>query len=87
MKAISFINESGSFAFTEPIKQGKAVMSPVIFDPVSGEPFIYFSSPVIENGTTILGVLRIRYRADKLQALIETNNDRGGGRILRRALR
>ncbi|MBN2043665.1 MAG: GAF domain-containing protein [Anaerolineales bacterium] len=71
-------NQSDTFAFTEPISKGRAVMSPVIFDPADNAPYIYFSSPVIENGTTILGVLRVRFRAEKLQQLIESNNDLGG---------
>jgi GAF domain-containing protein/C4-dicarboxylate-specific signal transduction histidine kinase len=71
-------SEASMYTFIEAINQGTSVMSPVLVDPFTGEPSIYFSSPVVESGTTILGVLRIRFHADVLQDLITSNNGRGG---------
>ncbi len=71
-------SEVEMYSFTEAINQGTAVMSPVLVDPFTEEPSIYFSSPVVENGTTILGVLRFRFHADVLQNLLASNNGRGG---------
>jgi GAF domain-containing protein/HAMP domain-containing protein len=71
-------NESMLSTFQMPIQEGKAVISPVEIDPYTGQPSIYFSSPVIGDGGSVVGVLRVRYHADILQSLIASNNDRGG---------
>ncbi len=55
-----------------------AYVSPVIFHPDSGEPYIYFSSPILSEQGEFLGVLRVRYQADVLQNLIEDKNDLAG---------
>lgn len=71
-------NESMLSTFQMPIIARDAVISPVEIDPYTGQPSIYFSSPVLLNGDMLLGVLRVRYHADVLQFLIASNNDRGG---------
>ena len=50
----------------------------MIFHPDSGEPYIYFSSPILSEQGEFLGVLRVRYQADVLQNLIEDKNDLAG---------
>lgn len=71
-------NESDLTSFMSAIEEGDAVMSPMEFDPFTKESSLYFSSPVVENDSIILGVLRVRYRAEVIQELVKSNNDRGG---------
>jgi len=71
-------NESMLSAFTSPIANGNPAMSNVEMDPMSHEPSLYFSAPIIENENIIVGILRTRYDAYVLQDLIEKSNDRGG---------
>ncbi len=55
-----------------------AYASPVQFHPDSGEAYLYFSSPILSDSGELLGVLRLRYSAAVLQALLEDKNDLAG---------
>jgi C4-dicarboxylate-specific signal transduction histidine kinase len=57
--------------FKENSLSSNAYVSPVLFHPVTGETYLYFSSPVISDNGEFLGVLRVRYNASVLQDLIE----------------
>ncbi len=56
----------------------KAYVSPVLFHPDTGEAYLYFSSPVINEFQEFLGVLRVRYNTSVLQNLLEDKNDLAG---------
>jgi len=71
-------NEADLNAYITPIQRGSPTMSDVEMDPITGEPSLYFSAPVVENSSIIVGVLRVRYQASVLQSLIENSNGRGG---------
>ena len=64
-------DESDYDYFKEPVRTQESYASPVEFDEITGQPFLYFSSPVRDSaGRTIIGVLRARYRANVLQDMI-----------------
>ncbi|NUM45890.1 MAG: PAS domain S-box protein [Anaerolineales bacterium] len=52
----------------------RTYVSPVQFSPTTGDPSLYFSSPVISRSGQLLGVLRVRYQATVLQDLLEEKN-------------
>lgn len=64
--------------FQEPLKSGLPYVSPVEFSPATGKPSLYFSSPVRNSAGHIVGVLRMRYDATILQALVVQNNGLAG---------
>ena len=71
-------SEADISAFTDPIEQGKAVISNVEMDPGTDQPTIYFSAPVIEDSHIIIGVLRVQFNATILQSIIEESNHQAG---------
>jgi signal transduction histidine kinase/HAMP domain-containing protein len=60
--------------FSEPIQSGQAYISPVIFES-SGKAYLYVSVPVYNEGRVNVGVLRARYNANVLQALMAQQAD------------
>lgn len=64
--------------FRDGVQTSGAYVSPVLFHPDTGEPYIYFSSPIISDHQEFLGVLRVRYDASVLQNLLEDKNDLAG---------
>jgi GAF domain-containing protein/HAMP domain-containing protein len=57
---------------SQPLKTGWSYTSSVIFDR-SGLAYIAFSSPIRDNNLKILGLLRIRHRAEVFQLIISAN--------------
>jgi putative methionine-R-sulfoxide reductase with GAF domain len=64
--------------FQEPLKSGLPYVSPVEFSPTTGKASLYFSSPVRSSAGHVVGVLRMRYDATVLQALVVQNNGLAG---------
>jgi len=65
------INKSGRDYFQQPIATGLPSVSPVRFSPTVPDLLsIYFSSPVRSLSGEIIGVLRVRYKADVLQSIL-----------------
>jgi len=64
--------------FQEPLKSGLPYVSPVEFSPTTDKPSLYFSSPVRNSAGHIVGVLRMRYDATVLQALVVQSNGLAG---------
>jgi signal transduction histidine kinase/HAMP domain-containing protein len=71
-------DESNYEYFSVPFQTGETYVSPVTFDPTGKQAFLYFSSPVRNSEEEIVGVLRVRYKADVLQQLIEAHNGLAG---------
>ena len=58
--------------FTQPLQTGRPYASPMLFSAATGQPYLYFSSVVRDPANqTVLGVLRVRYRAGALQDVVE----------------
>ncbi len=53
-------------------------LSPLIFSPETGNPSIYFSAPIINENNELLGVIRVRFNAAILQALIRDLDNLAG---------
>ncbi len=69
------VNESGRDYFDIPVNTGlSSYVSPVEFDPETGEASLYFSSPVLDPSRNVIGLLRVRYQAKVLQQFIETGS-------------
>jgi len=71
-------NEAGLSAFQMAIHADAPVMSDVLIDPFTEQPSLYFSTPIFQEPDTLLGVMRIRYKADILQSIIKNSNGRAG---------
>ncbi|MHC1743819.1 MAG: PAS domain S-box protein [Syntrophobacteraceae bacterium] len=87
LKGISIVDTYGSDAgtnksardyFALPAETGLPYVSPVAISPVTGQPSIYFSSPVQDQNGRILGVLRARYRASVVQEIVFKETGRLG---------
>lgn len=72
-------DESENEYFSLPVEQGIQYVSPVLFDPDTDQPIIYFSSPIRTN-EGVIGVLRMAYNPAALQQLIEQKNHMAGNR-------
>jgi GAF domain-containing protein/HAMP domain-containing protein len=57
---------------------GQTYVSPVEIFPDTGDPVIYFSSPVLDASNVPIGVLRLRYNASVLQDIVRKGNDLAG---------
>ncbi len=55
--------------FSEPVRTGRTYSSPVVFS--YNAPYIYFSTPIRNERSQIIGVLRMRYDALILQSLMQ----------------
>ncbi len=80
----SNLHEIGNIEFDqlyyrEPLLTGQTYSSPVLFSQ-SGNPYLYFSSPIRNENQQILGVLRVRYDAYVLQELLADARDQLGSR-------
>ncbi len=73
-------DESSRDYFYEPTRTNQHYVSPIQFDPTTGEAALYFSSPVHPPGQGMIGVLRVRYSAAVLQQLIVQSNGLAGER-------
>ncbi len=72
------LDERSHDYFQVPFETGEPYASSVILGKLSGQAFIYFSSPVRNATGEIIGVLRVSYNASVLQRLIAQNNGRAG---------
>ncbi len=72
------IDKSNRNYFQAPLDTGLPYVSPVQHSPTMDEAGLYFSSPVRDGSGQIIGVLRVRYRASVLQALVTQKNDAAG---------
>ena len=73
--------ESERDYYLEARQTGLPYMSPVLSLAGNDQLYLYFSSPVRQGSKgDVIGVLRVRYEAAVLQALIERNNGMGGDR-------
>lgn len=64
--------------FQAALKTGQVYVSPVRISEATGNPSIYFSTPVRNNAAEIIGVIRVRYDATALQQIIRPQNDQAG---------
>jgi signal transduction histidine kinase len=71
-------DEANNDYFRVPFQTGESYMSPVTFASTEEQAFLYFSSPVRNAQGEIVGVLRVQYKTDVLQQLIEDHNDLAG---------
>lgn len=62
-------DESGYDYFQTPMQTNLSFISPVEFD-AGGNAFLYFSNPVRDAAGRASGVLRVRYKAEVLQQLV-----------------
>lgn len=72
-------DESGSDYIRQPLESGSPYASEVLFTPLPGGPFLYFSAPVRDEEGQIAGVLRGRYKANALQQIIARSTGLVGG--------
>jgi GAF domain-containing protein/HAMP domain-containing protein len=71
-------DEYGYDYFQVPLETGEAYVSPVLLGELTGQSYIYFSSPVRSANGEIIGVLRASYNAGVLQQIISQHNDLAG---------
>ena len=71
-------DQSGHDYFRKPLATGLPYASPVEFPETAGGPSIYFSAPVRDAQGKTVGVLRIRYNAAILQAIVTDANGLAG---------
>lgn len=64
------IDKSDRDFYKEVIRNGNAFLSPVRLSPVTGQPSLYFSALVKDGAGRGIGVLRVRYHAQKLQQML-----------------
>ncbi len=63
--------EGNADYFLQPTLTGLAYASPVEFNPLNGDSYIYFSAPIRNEQLNVIGVLRIRYDALVLQSILK----------------
>ncbi len=73
------VNESDSDYLQVPLESRAPYASEVLFTPIPGGPFLYFSAPVRNEADQIVGVLRGRYKANALQEIIARSTGLVGG--------
>ncbi len=71
-------DESDQLYFVKAMETGKPYASPITFDPQSGLAMFHISSPVRSLNGDIIGLLRMRFKADILQQIIKQHNGLGG---------
>ena len=67
------VNKADRDYFIGPMTTKLPYVSPVNFSLVSGGLSLYFSAPVRDAQGNIIGVLRIRYNAEKIQSIIKAS--------------
>ncbi len=72
------LNESDRDYFIEPMTNGVTFVSPVRYSPTSSDHAFDIAAPVFDVDGSILGVLRVRYRASVLQQILGENNGIAG---------
>jgi putative methionine-R-sulfoxide reductase with GAF domain/HAMP domain-containing protein len=75
-------DKSSHVYFTEAVRTGQPYVSSLFQSPATGQPSIFFSAPIRNAGGGIVGVLRIRYRADILQQQVVRQGAFSGSRSL-----
>ncbi|MFN2223998.1 MAG: cache domain-containing protein, partial [Candidatus Promineifilaceae bacterium] len=73
------LDEGESTYLRIPLESGSPYASEVLFTPIPGGPFLYFSAPVRDEADQIAGVLRGRYKANALQEIIARSTGLVGG--------
>ncbi len=71
--------ESGRPYATTPLETDRPFASEVLFTPIAGGPFLYFSAPVHNESGEIAAILRGRYKASILQEIIARSTGLVGG--------
>jgi HAMP domain-containing protein len=71
--------ESGRDYITAPLETDGPFASDVLFTPLAGGPFLYFSAPVHDESGQIAAILRGRYKASVLQEIIARSTGLVGG--------
>lgn len=72
------IDESDRDYFNNPLFSGFAYMSPVHVNQSNISSSLYFSAPVRNQDSAIVGILRVRYKADALQKILRDDIGRAG---------
>lgn len=72
------INKSDRDYFIEPMTKGVTYVSPVRYSPTSSDHAFYIATPVFDVNGSIIGVLRVRYRASVLQQILSSNDGIAG---------
>ena len=72
-------SESDRTYFQMAVATGRAYVSQVEFSPDNGQPYLYFSYPVLNPAGEIVGVLRTQYQASILQDLVAQSTGLSGG--------
>ena len=71
--------ESGRPYIAAPLETDGPFASDVLFTPLDGGPFLYFSAPVHDESGQIAAILRGRYKASILQEIIARSTGLVGG--------
>jgi GAF domain-containing protein/HAMP domain-containing protein len=74
-------NVASADYFMQVLNTGKSYVSPVLAErnaQNSDEYFLYFTAPIHNSDNVIVGVLRLKYKADILQNIIAKYNDQAG---------
>ena len=69
--------EKETLYFQKILEDGLSYCSPILFDE-TGKSVWFFSSPIRNKQKEIVGVLRLRYRAEVIQSFVVNFNDRSG---------
>ena len=73
------VNEAGRDYVEVPLETNAPYASEVLFTPVAGGPFLYFSAPVHDESGEVAAILRGRYKASGLQEIIARSTGLVGG--------
>ncbi len=73
------VNESGRSYIDIPVESDAPYASEVLFTPIAGGPFLYFSAPVHDESGEVAAILRGRYKANVLQEIIARSTGLVGG--------
>lgn len=73
------VNESGRLYVDIPAENDAPYASEVLFTPIAGGPFLYFSAPVHDESGEVAAILRGRYKATVLQEIIARSTGLVGG--------
>jgi GAF domain-containing protein/HAMP domain-containing protein len=68
---ISRWDEVNTDFFRKPIETGVSYASDVVFSPVDNTPYIFFSGPIRDTTSSIIGVLRVKFQARIFQKISE----------------
>jgi GAF domain-containing protein/HAMP domain-containing protein len=64
-------DESDRDYFVQASNNRRAFVSPIEFSPSDGRPAIFFSSPIFNTRSEVIGVIRVGFTADVIQHIID----------------